>query len=94
MANRTTVFVKDKESILDYTIDWSQWLPVGDTIVVSAWTVPDDIAVESDTFTTTTTTVWLSGAGPEGTRSTVTNHITTADGREEDFSFVIISKEK
>lgn len=77
-------FERDPDSVKDYTEDWSDWLPSGDTISDSTWTVVSgDVTIDSDSNTTTTTTVWLSG-GTLGTWAKVTNHITTAAGREED----------
>jgi len=39
--------------------------------------------VDSDTFTGTTVTYWLSG-GTLNTRYTIVNHITTSAGRQDD----------
>lgn len=75
-------FRKDPDAVLDYVVDWSEWL-VDDTIDASEWTVPDGIEKDSDTHTTTTATVWLSG-GTLGATYTLVNHITTVAGREED----------
>ncbi len=75
-------FRKDPQAILDYVIDWSDWLD-GDTITASTWTAPTGITVDSDSHTTTATTVWLSG-GTLGETYSLVNHITTAAGREDD----------
>ncbi|TDH48493.1 hypothetical protein E2F47_23540 [Mycobacterium eburneum] len=32
------MFAKDPSAVLDYTIDWTAWLPAGDTIVSAVWT--------------------------------------------------------
>lgn len=85
-------YIKDPDALLDYQIDWSSWL-VADTISASSWEAKTGIVVDSDSETTTTTTVWLSG-GTVGTKYKITNHITTAAGREDDRSFYIIVKEK
>lgn len=89
-------YVKDGDAVLDYTIDWSQWLPDNDTITSSTFTVQSEadgaVAVDDSSFTTTTTTVWLSG-GTAGQRYLVTNHIVTAAGREDDRSLRITIKE-
>ena len=78
---------KDPNAILDYSIDWSLWLD-GDTIDTSVWTVAAGITNAADSSTTTTATIWLSG-GTAGTSYTVSNRITTADGRTEDRSMTI-----
>lgn len=75
-------FTKDPQAVLDYVIDWSDWLD-GDTITASQWTVPDGIEKDSDTHTTTAATIWLSG-GTLGETYSVVNHITTVAGREND----------
>ncbi len=71
-------FVKDPDSTLDYSIDWTRWLN-GDTIVNSTWAVGDGITKSSVTNTTTQATVWLAG-GTAGTSYTATNTIITAAG--------------
>jgi len=78
-----TTFRKDPEAVLDYHVDWSDWLGV-DTIVTSSWSCDDDgITIDSDSTTTTVATVWLSG-GTVDEMYEVVNHIITAAGREED----------
>lgn len=86
------VFFKDPDAVLDYAIDWSQWLD-DDTITTSTWGADEGIGIDSDDMDTTRTSVWLSG-GTAGTTYTVTNHITTAAGREDNRSIVIRCMEK
>jgi hypothetical protein len=80
-------FEKDPQAVLDYGIDWSDWLGA-DTISASTWTVPSGITKDSDTNTTTTTTIWLSG-GTVDTDYELVNHITTAGAREDDRTITI-----
>jgi len=80
-------FEKDPQAVLDYAIDWSDWLG-SDTISTSAWTVPAGITKDSDSNTTTTTTIWLSG-GTADTDYELINHIVTAGGREDDRTITI-----
>jgi len=83
----TFSMTKDADAVLDYGINWAAWLGV-DTIVDSTWEVtgPDaDLVIDSESESTTVTVVWLSG-GTTGAKYTVTNHITTAGGREDDRS--------
>lgn len=82
-----TFFTKDPDAVLDYSIDWTTWL-AGDTISTSTWTVPAGITKDSDSSTTTSTTVWLSG-GSLGQNYKLTNRIVTAGGRTEDRSVEI-----
>lgn len=85
-------FTKDPDAVLDYKIDWSSWLGT-DTITASSWTAEDGITIDSNEFDDTETVVWLSG-GTEGYRYVVTNHITTAGGREDDRSIKITLRQK
>lgn len=89
-----SAYVKDPNARLDYTIDWStDWLVPTDTIVGSTFSAPTGITVDSSTFTATTTTVWLTG-GTANTEYLVTNHITTAQGRQEDQTLIILCLER
>lgn len=78
---------KDPSANLDYKIDWELWL-AGDTISSSQWTVATGVTKGSETNTTTTATVWISG-GTAGSRYTITNRITTAAGRIDERSIIL-----
>jgi len=80
-------FVKDPQEVLDYQVNWSDWLDT-DTISTSAFVVQTGITKDSSSNTTTTATVWLSG-GTNGSRYVITNTITTSDGRTAERSFII-----
>ncbi len=84
--------MKDPQAKLDYGIDWSAWLD-GDVIIASAWSSDAGLIVEANSFTSTVTTVWLSG-GTVGASYRVTNHVTTQAGRENDFSIVIVVQQR
>lgn len=81
------VFTKDPDAVLDYSFDWSAWL-VSDTISTSTWTAGTGITIDSNSSTTTVTTVWLSG-GTASVAYTVTNRIVTAASRTDDRSLTI-----
>ena len=83
-----TIFTKDPDAILDFSVDWSTWLNEGETITASAWTVPTGLTLDSSTFDDTGATAWLSG-GTHRRTYTVTNRITTSDGRTDDRSLTI-----
>lgn len=88
--------LKDPEAVLDYRADWSKWLAKADpndTIVSSSWSVPSGITQDSASFTTTTTTIWLSG-GTAGRSYDVRNRITTAGGRVDDRTIRINVQER
>ena len=77
-------FVKDPDAILDYTFDWGPWLG-SDTISTSTWIVESPLAIvpASESFTDTTTTVFISG-GDLGEGYTLLNRITTTGSRTDD----------
>lgn len=85
-------FTKDPQAVLDYEVDWSAWLGE-DTISASTWTAPDGITIDSDSFTATTATVWLSG-GEIGQSYDATNEIVTDGGRTDDRTIRIKVKQK
>lgn len=83
---------KDPNATLDFVVDWSAWLD-GDTINGATWTVPAGITKTSDSNTTTTATIWLSG-GTVKSVYPITCRVSTTAGRIEDFSFEILCAEK
>lgn len=89
MADR---FVKDPDAVLDYQVNWSTWLD-GDTIADAEWEAETGITIDSQSFTTTAATVWLSG-GTASVDYNVTSRITTAAGRIDDRTIVIVVAEK
>ena len=98
--------IKDPQAILNYGFDWADggandgtssdtgWLQ-SDTITASTWTVGGgtSLVIDSDSNDTTTTTVVLSG-GTANTTYTVTNHITTAAGYEDERSIQVKAQER
>jgi hypothetical protein len=88
----TKVYLKDPAAVLDYQIDWSSWLGV-DTITSSSWTASTGLTVDSDSNTTTTATVWVSG-GTAGTTYQLTNRITTAGGRTDERTISISCQDR
>lgn len=78
----TWATAKDPDEVKDYAVDWTARL-AGDTITTSTWIVPDGIVKDSDTNTTTDTTIWLSG-GTLGTTYEFVNRVQTAGGRVYD----------
>ncbi len=78
---------KDPDATKDYQINWATWLGT-DTIGTSTWTVPTGITKVTDTNTTTTTTIWLSG-GTNLIDYELTNKIVSANGRTEEDTIVV-----
>ena len=83
---------KDPNSVIDFVMDWSDWLG-SDTISSSDWTVTTGLTEDSDAYTTTTATIWVSG-GEAGTTYTLTNRIVTSSGRTADRTFYVYVKER
>lgn len=85
-------FDKDPAAVLDYGIDWDDeddpWLASGETITASAWTVATGITKDSDSFSDTVTTVWLSG-GTAGEEYDIKNTITTSAGRTDERTLTV-----
>jgi hypothetical protein len=86
----------DPNAVLDYPVDWSAWLPDGDTIVDVTVTVPDDITLTGDPEISPEGTIvvaWLAG-GTADVKYDVTYHIVTAQGREDDRSITLVVRER
>ncbi len=79
----TFLATKDPNAVLDYRIDWSDWLDVAETIDTSTWTVPSGITKDSSAASSTVATVWLSG-GTADTDYDCLNRIVTSAGRTDD----------
>jgi len=80
--------LKDPDSILDYSEDWSDWLATGETLSTAVWTVPAGLTNVAEALGDSAATVWVSG-GTAGTTYTVSCLITTTDGRTDRRSFSI-----
>jgi hypothetical protein len=86
-------FVKDPDAVLDYKMDWADWLNSTDTIIASSWVAGTGLTVDSNTNSGTYTTVWLSG-GTAGSTYLVTNSIETSEGRQDDRTIMIQCMER
>lgn len=85
---------KDPDAVLDYVIDWSDWLGVAEVIALSTWVLTGDAQITHSTYTGTTATVWISGGT---TTFRVTNEITTNSSpipRKDNRTLVIKVKDK
>lgn len=85
---------KDPDEVLDYVLDWEDRL-AGDTIATSTWTIAvgSGLTINSNSFTDTTTTVWLS-AGVLLTTYELLNRIVTDGGRTMDQTVKLKVKSK
>ena len=77
---------KDTEARLFYTFDWSEWLPVGDSLATVAYSIqarsndPDPLLKMSEGIQSGTKTFIELSQGQQGKTYTVTAAITTANG--------------
>jgi hypothetical protein len=83
---------KDPDEVLDYQVNWSARLG-DDTISSSTWVIPSGITKDSDSYTDTVVTIWLSG-GTDGATYDLVNRIVTAGDRTMDQTIRIVIKEK
>lgn len=86
-------FVKQPADRLDYDVDYTDWLTVGDSIegalVMSS---PNGLTVDSVFNNTPRIKIWLSG-GTDKVRYKVTLTATTADGRVKQDEFLVVVKD-
>lgn len=85
--------VKDPNARLDYVWDWSAYLEDGETITEHTVTVESgDVEIDGTPQEASgVVTAWLQGGT---TRSVVTCHIVTSEGREDDRSRTITIRER
>jgi len=75
--------VKDPDAVLDYRINWEEVLnnnEIPDTITSSSGVVDNGLVLDSNSFTDTTSTAWVS-AGTLGQLGRLVNTIVTTGGR-------------
>lgn len=83
--NEGTYIDKDPTASLVYTLDWSEWLPTGQTVSSSTWsleTITGDaspLVNEATSNTTTKSLIEISG-GTSGKIYKIYNTITTSSG--------------
>ncbi len=84
--------LKDPEAVLDYAVDWGADYLAGDALAASSWSVspdePDGAAIAGSSFDLLVATVQVAGGEP-GKIYRVTNHVTTASGREDSRSIML-----
>lgn len=84
---------KDPAAVLDYSMDWTNWLESDELVVDSTWLTPAGISAPNDSNTTKICTVWLAG-GVVGREYNITNLISTTHGRQDERSFRIRVKNR
>ena len=78
-----STYTKDPDAVLDYVVDWTEWLGSDDVITEASWQVAPPLSVTSSENTEHTATVWLAG-GEIGETHRATCRIVTNKGRTED----------
>lgn len=86
-------FSKDPAAVLDYKLDWSDWMEDGDTITDDTVTVPAGLTLDSSSHDDASVTFWLSG-GTAGQHYRVTVQITTSAGRVDERSVSVKVQER
>ena len=87
-------FDRDPDSVKDYQWDWSAWLDTDNSEEINSHSIVEtgDLEIDSSEDTTTTVTAWISG-GTAGTAQRVTCRIVTNQGRTDDRSIILRTKE-
>ena len=97
-ADRDGAYIdKDTDAVLDYSVDWTNWMPTSDTITTSTWAITaiagdeDALTIDSDAETDYVSTAVISG-GTDGNIYTVSNTVVTVNGITDRRHFRIIVK--
>jgi hypothetical protein len=87
--DRVGVYIeKDPYAVLDYTLDWTNWMPDSDTITSVSVTADSGITVDSTSNTSYIVTAYISG-GTAGNIYNVEYRITTTNGLRDSRNFRI-----
>lgn len=86
-------FTKQPVDVVDYDIDYSEWLTAGDNVQSTDVTVsPSGLTVDSVFVNDPRLKIWVSG-GTNGTTYKITATTTTADGRVKQDEFRVKVKD-
>ncbi len=87
-----TLLLKDPEATLDYSVDWGAEYLTGDVLTESSWTVSPaeagGVTIVGNQFDLLMSTVQV-GGGIAGRIYRLTNHVVTAEGRDDSRSIVL-----
>jgi hypothetical protein len=87
-----TLLLKDPEALLDYSVDWGADYLAGDVLTESGWTVSPaeagGVTIAGSRFDLLMSTVTVGGGAP-GRLYRLTNHVVTAEGREDSRSIML-----
>lgn len=87
-----TLLLKDPEAVLDYAVDWGADYLSGDTLTESSWAISPaeagGLSLVSSRFDLLVATAQVAG-GLAGRIYRLTNHVVTAEGREDSRSILL-----
>ena len=87
-----TFLLKHPDATLDYAVDWGTDYLSGEALATSSWSVepeaPGGVAIATSAFDLLIATVTVSG-GETGRIYSLTNHVTTTDGRDDSRSIML-----
>ena len=87
-----TLLLKDPSATLDYSVDWGADYLADDVLTGSSWAVSPaeagGVSIVANGFDLNSSTVEVSG-GNVGRMYRLTNHVVTAEGREDSRSIMI-----
>lgn len=87
-----TLLLKDPSATLDYGVDWGTDYLANDVLTESSWTVSPaeagGMSIVANGFDLRSSTVQVSGGNP-GRIYRLTNHVVTAEGREDSRSIMV-----
>ena len=91
---------KDPTAELSYTVDWTQWLPLGTSIATSNFTVSTvtgdatPLAISNTLVINDQKCVVALTGGTAGEKYTVTNTIVTDNADKDSRRFIVVVKER
>lgn len=85
-------FTKQSTELLDYKLDFSEWLAGGDTISSTDETIPDGLTLDKKVTDSTMVTLFIKG-GTDGETYKVTSKVTTTSGLIKEVDFQIKVKD-
>ena len=87
-VNGTPQAIKTPGSLVDFAVDWRQWLAPGESIATSSWSCTPalPLSAQGEAGGIATTVV---GGGVDGTTYRLTNSVTTTGGRQDSRTIVI-----
>lgn len=89
-----TAYLHDPQAVLDYSVDWSVWL--GDDAISAATWAASGVTILDDPAPSVAgkvATAWVSGGTP-GQRASITCHVVSALGREDDRTIGLIVQDR